>query len=509
MKNSHIISVFCAILLSVSLHSGAIGQNTPQSLPGNVYYHNSVPSGIDNNAMVSSNIGTDTKASGKNSFAGGSYTEAKGPQSFAFGTSCKSTVDNAFSFGLNTLANKPQSFVIGDGCIVGDFTGGTNGFAGGLSAIANGNQAFSFGHKTSATGEQAFAIGNGSNSTGTNTFAGGRGCMAAGESSFSFGVSCTAEEWASVAMGYAAITKGICSFALGNNVQALQNDGFVIGAGHYQQPLVNTNKGIMMGVGSSLPTVFISEAYTDGSTGRVSIGYNGESPSAKLHIVANGTPNSGIPEDADIMLQPLQSEGNASILFRNSSTYISARNDSKLRLVSNNAPMIFSSEKYCFGSESTFLSSDSELTFTMSSPKRLALTGMDVMVNSSNDIELNADRLIALGNKVSINTNEIMDGFALAVNGGIISTEVYVMTVDHWHDYVLGKDYNLMSLSDLKKYVIDNNHLPDVPSEEEVISKGYDMAEMQGILLKKIEELTLYILQQEERISQLENELNR
>lgn len=547
MKNNHIFSVICALVLSLSFYIDAFGQNSPQSQQGNVYYRNSNPPN-NNQSLVSSNIGTDNKASGKNSFAGGNNSTASGGQSFAFGISCESSSDNAVAFGVHTKAKRPQAFAIGENCAVGNQTSGANGFAGGLSSVAYGNQSFSFGQKNSASGEQAFAIGlgsissgnnafaggtgshseginsfsfgnqttasgeqsfcigNGNASTGKNAFAGGSGSRAIGISSFTFGIDCSADEWASVSMGYAAISKGICSFAMGNNVQALQNDCFVIGAGHYQQPLISTTKGIMMGVGSSLPTMFISEA-SEGSTGRVAIGYSGEPPLAKLHIVANGTPNNN--EDADILLQPLESEGNASILFRNENTYISVRNDNKLRLVAGNAPMIFSSEKYCFGSESTFLTSDSEQTFTMSTPKRLSLVGNDVMVNSNHDIELNADRLITLGHKVSINTDEVVDGFALAVNGGIISTEVYVMTVDHWHDYVFGKDYKLMSLSDLKEYVADNNHLPEVPSEEEVISNGYNMAEMQGVLLKKIEELTLYILQQEERISQLENELSK
>ena len=91
-------------------------------------------------------------------------------------------------------------------------------------------------------------------------------------------------------MGYAAIAKGTCSFAIGSGVQAMQNDCFVIGTGEYQHPLISYVSGITMGVGSSLPTMFISEA-SEGSTGRVAIGYSGEPPLAKLHIVANGTPN--------------------------------------------------------------------------------------------------------------------------------------------------------------------------------------------------------------------------
>ena len=382
-------------------------------------------------------------------------------------------------------------------------------------------------------------IGTNTLGEGANSFAGGNGSRSVGEASFSFGIDNLAEGWASVSMGYAAISKGICSFAMGNNVQALQNDCFVIGAGYYQQPLISTTKGIMMGVGSSLPTMFISEA-REGGTGRVAIGYSGENPLAKLHIVANDRPNSGIHEDADILLQPLQSEGNASILFRDENTYISVRNDNKLRLVANNAAIVFSSEKYCFGYESTFLSSDNEQTFTMNTPKRLSLVGKDVVVSASNssnitsksislnasdqanlqgkevyvnsnrDIVLSADSLITFYGKVGINTENrlLRDDYNLAVAGGILTDKVHISDVNDWADFVFEKDYKLMPLFELKKFVTTHHHLPEVPAESEVLEQGYDMAEMQGILLKKIEELTLYTIKQQEIIEQLQQRVD-
>ena len=64
-------------------------------------------------------------------------------------------------------------------------------------------------------------------------------------------------------------------------------------------------------------------------------------------------------------------------------------------------------------------------------------------------------------------------------------------------------DYKLLSLNDLKQYINEHGHLPEVPSEVEVKAEGYNMAEMQSILLKKIEELTLYTLKQQEEIEML------
>ncbi|HRW22318.1 MAG TPA: hypothetical protein P5509_10105, partial [Bacteroidales bacterium] len=72
-------------------------------------------------------------------------------------------------------------------------------------------------------------------------------------------------------------------------------------------------------------------------------------------------------------------------------------------------------------------------------------------------------------------------------------------------DYVFDDEYQLMSLDELSEFIKTNKHLPNIPSEAEVMKEGnFDLGEMNKILLEKIEELTLYILQQEERIKALE-----
>ena len=95
----------------------------------------------------------------------------------------------------------------------------------------------------------------------------------------------------------------------------------------------------------------------------------------------------------------------------------------------------------------------------------------------------------------------------LDVNGTIKSREVMV-TVTGWPDYVFEPEYNLLPLADLKSFVATNGHLPGIPKADEVESNGIGLAEMNVKLLEKIEELTLYILHQEERIKILESSLD-
>jgi hypothetical protein len=76
-----------------------------------------------------------------------------------------------------------------------------------------------------------------------------------------------------------------------------------------------------------------------------------------------------------------------------------------------------------------------------------------------------------------------------------------------WADFVFDADYELKSLAEVEAYIAANKHLPDVPSEEEVLANGLDLGEMQAIQQQKIEELTLYIIDQEKRIAAQQKKL--
>jgi hypothetical protein len=113
---------------------------------------------------------------------------------------------------------------------------------------------------------------------------------------------------------------------------------------------------------------------------------------------------------------------------------------------------------------------------------------------------------------IGIGTTSIPTGYKLAVNGKIIATEVLVELYSDWPDYVFNRKYNLLPLQELKKYIETNNHLPEVPAANEVKEEGINLGDMDAILLKKIEELTLYVISLKEennilkkRMEKLEN----
>ncbi|WP_343540024.1 hypothetical protein [Sphingobacterium thalpophilum] len=96
----------------------------------------------------------------------------------------------------------------------------------------------------------------------------------------------------------------------------------------------------------------------------------------------------------------------------------------------------------------------------------------------------------------------LKSGSKMSVAGKLSAQEVEV-TTSNWPDYVFRLGYNLPKLSDIEKFIKENGHLPEVPKASEVEANGIQLGEMNKILLKKIEELTLQaIADEKERVKQ-------
>ncbi|WP_075602657.1 hypothetical protein [Saccharicrinis aurantiacus] len=108
----------------------------------------------------------------------------------------------------------------------------------------------------------------------------------------------------------------------------------------------------------------------------------------------------------------------------------------------------------------------------------------------------------AYGGKVGIGTTNPTE--KLSVNGTIRAKEIKVEATN-WADYVFADDYALKPLCEVEAFITENSHLPDVPSAAVVENKGIELGEMNKILLQKIEELTLYVIQQQKEINELKN----
>ena len=289
---------------------------------------------------------------------------------------------------------------------------------------------------------------------------------------------------ASVALGSCNKVAENASFAIGSNVKVLGLRGIGIGhlvkvsgpsgsmaigsgmLGSYSTPnlfLTNSyNRSLIIGFHSTKPTLTVGPSpndYPNGNlidrTGKVAIG---DVPvpeiAAKLHI------RSDEGEDAGIFMEPKDQTSNTFIRLRDENHRIEVDNAGIMRIKSKNG----------------------------NTDSKLLLYGR-VGINIANDHFMNSS-------------------YSLCVRGGIMTDKINIKNVNHWPDYVFSSNYLLMPLSDLKFFITENHHLPEVPSENDIMAEGIEIGDMQGILLKKVEEMTLYILQLQEQIDKLEQRIN-
>lgn len=150
-------------------------------------------------------------------------------------------------------------------------------------------------------------------------------------------------------------------------------------------------------------------------------------------------------------------------------------------------------------------------------PNSALVQGMDLVFSTSSggtQADLKERMRIKNNGQVAIGTDNPSD-YKLAV-GGVIGAQRLKVTMTGWSDFVFHPSYNLISLQALQQFIRDNGHLPGIPTEREVLANGVDVGEMNKLLLQKVEELTLYLLevnkkveQQQERIKQLESRQER
>ena len=440
----------------------------------------------------------------------------------------------------NTITDKHTSSALGQSNMVY----GKNSTAIGLENIVS---------KSDSKTDYAFAIGYKNYATAKLTFAFGDQNTVSHKYSFAFGQKNTVSEMYSFAIGTDNNVDANTSIALGYCIKNGKKYGMTIGMGRNPSlPLVNNTDGIMMGMNSDKPTLFISRSFCDGRTGRVGIG-NVTDPQAKLHIKADNYSYDG--EDADIMLEPTRADKKAIVYFRDKSNSIS---------VSGNQ-MTFDAPKYSFTNAGITLGKNtstqaSEISFTgqggisvsgnqmtFNAPKysftnagitlgkntsaqapEISFNGQDggIISMSSNHI-IQASKLHGMmikavndsmnfvansfnfrGGKIGINCKNDLDDYAVAVNGGLICTRVTVRAYDNWPDFVFAPGHTMMSLAEIERYVNENRHLPGIPSSEEMSEKGLDVAEMDAALLQKIEELTLYIIEQQKQMDEQQKQID-
>jgi hypothetical protein len=108
---------------------------------------------------------------------------------------------------------------------------------------------------------------------------------------------------------------------------------------------------------------------------------------------------------------------------------------------------------------------------------------------------------------MAIGTNTIDPDYKLSVGGGIRAAKIVVE--NGWADCVFDKGYQLKPLHEVADYVHTNHHLPDVPTATDIKKSGINVGETETVLLKKIEELTLYLIEKDKQVKEQQADLKR
>ena len=239
------------------------------------------------------------------------------------------------------------------------------------------------------------------------------------------------------------------------------------------------------------------------------VGIGTVSPATPLDVVGNATfrNNIGVTQDAAIggntlMIGTLTGLGAAS--FGNNVAVSGTTTTTNLQMTNG------ATAGYVMQSDANGNASWVSAAYVTSGLWTLATNGTDIYNTNTGKIgigtnapqaTLDVQGTVRIGDLTNsaftIQNPSAAGGYSLYVQYGILTERVKVALTagGNWSDYVFDKDYKLASLSEVETFIKKNKHLPGVPSADEVCDEGIDMAQMDATLLKKIEELTLYVLE--------------
>jgi hypothetical protein len=112
------------------------------------------------------------------------------------------------------------------------------------------------------------------------------------------------------------------------------------------------------------------------------------------------------------------------------------------------------------------------------------------------------------GSHALISYNAAGNKFLQLEDNGMLRARKIRVDMDNWADYVFNSNYKLMPLKELSNFIELNNHLPNIPSANQVARDGLSLGDIQRLQMEKIEGLTLYIIEQDKKIDDLQNQLD-
>ena len=164
-----------------------------------------------------------------------------------------------------------------------------------------------------------------------------------------------------------------------------------------------------------------------------------------------------------------------------------------------------------------FLQTDTEIKMHLSKPNSLFVIGETLWDNSLangykfivRDGAALIEGAIETNDKIGVGVaaSEIGEGYDLGVVNGVIAGKFRIQSQEDWPDYVFANNYEVPGLDEVAKHIKDYGRLPQLPRAEIVKNEGYELGTMDAKLLLKIEELTLYVIQQQKEIEWLKEQM--
>lgn len=317
-----------------------------------------------------------------------------------------------------------------------------------------------------------------------------------GTNSFAVNFSTKASGAESFASGYASAATGSSTFVTGNFNAVSGACSFSAGAGNNVTATGATAFGTYHNV----------KAYTEFVAGQYSIDGNYNTTNwvltDPLFVIGNGTSASARSNAVTIL-----KNGNIGIGNGNMSLNDKLSIGGTLRMNNNNI-FLSGDANHGIGYYGVFTGTGNYAGYGIDGPVVFGWSGGALGTKNAgiNNIALSWN---TAGN-VGIGTSN-PGSYRLAVEGKIGAREV-VVTNATWADFVFAPDYKLKSLNEVENYIKENKHLPEIPSAAEIEKNGLSIGEAQAKQMQKIEELTLYLIeqnktliQQNKRIQELEN----
>ncbi len=339
------------------------------------------------------------------------------------------------------------------------------------NSTAMGNVNSIYGKNSIAAGSNNIVYGKGSVAIGvTNTILNNAITIQYPDiSAYAIGKNNNATNKLAFAIGNNNTSDGIYTISIGSYNQSHASTSYAIGYSNTNTTIANGSIAIgQFNTNNTSHCISIGE-YLSNSSGGIMMGMNGHASNHKPTLYISKT--TGLNETGKI--------GIGNVTSPSAKLHIKADSDEKadLMLEATGTSAIYFKNKN----------------------NSISLTG--------NIMTLSAGGFSYTDGNVAIGTMPNND-YKLAVKGVIRSEEVVVELMTSWPDYVFASDYSLPKLKEVKAFVNENGHLPGLPSASQVSEEGLGLGEINAKLLGKIEELTLYIIEQEERIQKLEEKLN-